>query len=497
MAEVYLAEQDSLHRQVALKVLLPLLATDTTYVKRFQMEARAAAALVHPNIVQIYEVGCIDGIHYIAQEYVAGGNLQQLLSREGPPSTKLALAIIRQVGAALSKAASVSIVHRDIKPENIMLAPSGEVKVADFGLARVTTGGTTAQITQVRVTLGTPPHMSPEQVEGRPLDPRSDIYSLGVMSYQLLAGHPPFSGDTPLAVAVQHLHKEPERLELLRKDLPPAIGRFVHRMLAKHPDDRFATPRELLIELRQLSGADADQEWSDELDAETIGQLAATTASRTAATQRLAAVSRTASTTRPKRYRLGAWIGVACFMLIAGGVVAWIARDRDLLAAAGRGHSGYDDLGSAEAQYFFATEVNTIEAYRSVEQYYPENPLKTLRARQQMARLYLRDGDFAAALSLFEDLAKPARDAEFRAFGLAGQVVVFTAQKKNDRALEALEKLRLVRDHLLDTNQGILLDADMARLFQRAYLQLEGDEGVDTATDWDAFIEEHFPNVDG
>ncbi|MCA9147601.1 MAG: serine/threonine protein kinase, partial [Planctomycetales bacterium] len=175
-------------------------SVDETYIKRFQLEARAAAALVHANIVQIYEVGCVDGIHYIAQEYVQGQNLQQLLLRHGPVDTKLALAIMRQVAAALAKAASQSIVHRDIKPENIMLASSGEVKVADFGLARTTSNGATVNLTQVGVTMGTPLYMSPEQVEGGKLDPSSDIYSLGVTCFHMLSGSPPFQGETPLSV---------------------------------------------------------------------------------------------------------------------------------------------------------------------------------------------------------------------------------------------------------------------------------------------------------
>ncbi len=139
MAEVYLAEQVSLGRQVAFKVLRLHLASDATYVQRFDQEARAAAQLVHANIVQIYEVGRVDGVHFIAQEYVQGVNLAELLTRRGPPSLARSLAILRQVAAALDKASQHGIVHRDIKPENIMLAATGEVKVADFGLARAAT----------------------------------------------------------------------------------------------------------------------------------------------------------------------------------------------------------------------------------------------------------------------------------------------------------------------------------------------------------------------
>src|SRR5262249_11886002 len=148
--------------------------------------------------------------------------------------------IMRQVAAALTKAGERGIVHRDIKPDNILLADSGEVKVADFGLARVATGPS-VELTQTGMTLGTPLYMSPEQVEGRPLDPRSDLYSFGVTSSHLLAGQPPFRGDTALSVAVQHLKNQPEPLELLRPDLPPRLAALVHRLLAKRPDDRPAS----------------------------------------------------------------------------------------------------------------------------------------------------------------------------------------------------------------------------------------------------------------
>ena len=142
---------------------------------------------MHANIVQIYEVGCADGIHYIAQEYVQGMNLREWMPRNGPPDAKLTVAVMRQVAAALHKAAQTGIVHRDIKPENIMLSKAGEVKVADFGLARIAREDDVLHLTQVGITMGTPLYMSPEQVEGKPLDPRSDLYSFGVTCYHMLS----------------------------------------------------------------------------------------------------------------------------------------------------------------------------------------------------------------------------------------------------------------------------------------------------------------------
>ncbi len=198
MADVYLAEQVSLRRKIALKVLKKELARDQSYVERFRREAQSAAALVQANIVQIYEVGEIDGHNFIAQEYVPGRNLRQYLSRFGAVEPIMTMNVMRQVALALQKAGELNVIHRDIKPENILLSPGGEAKVADFGLARINNDAARQALTQIGITMGTPLYMSPEQIEGRSVDPRSDIYSLGITAYQMLAGKPPFrreSGD--------------------------------------------------------------------------------------------------------------------------------------------------------------------------------------------------------------------------------------------------------------------------------------------------------------
>jgi serine/threonine-protein kinase len=286
MAEVYLAEQGSLRRQVALKVLKVGLARDESYVRRFHKEAQAAASLVQANIVQIYEVGCIDGMHYIAQEYVPGKNLKQVLDRKGALEAGPAVSIMRQVGAALHRAAQAGITHRDIKPENIMLTSGGEVKVADFGLARVTAGGEAVDVTQIGMTMGTPLYMSPEQIEGRAVDPRSDLYSLGVSCYQMLAGHPPFTGETALSIAVQHLKNEPEPLKQARKDLPDGLCRIVHKLMSKKADDRFKGAGEMLRDLRGLAIEDDGAEWPSGLDDWSTSEMLALSE----ATQQLAAV---------------------------------------------------------------------------------------------------------------------------------------------------------------------------------------------------------------
>ena len=253
MADVYLAEQPQLKRWVAVKVLKPELAGDGTYLRRFELEAQAAAKLVHANIVQIHEVGESDGLHYIVQEYVQGQNLATGSPATVRRSCSRPFPSCGRSPPALAKAAEHGVVHRDIKPENIMITAAGEVKVADFGLAACQREWRRGhRVTQVGITMGTPLYMSPEQVEGRPLDHRSDLYSFGVLCYHLLTGKPPFTGETALAVAVQHVKSQPPALETLRPDLPPALCRVVHQMLAKEPDRRWSSCRELLRELYRI-----------------------------------------------------------------------------------------------------------------------------------------------------------------------------------------------------------------------------------------------------
>lgn len=244
MADVYLAEQHSLGRQVAVKVLRGETLRHPGAVERFSQEARAAAALVHGNIVQIHEVACVDQIHFLAEEYVAGPSLKAWLLARGPLDAVQALSVLSQVGSALVKSAQAGIVHRDIKPENLLVTPAGEVKVADFGLARVLEDD--LELTQQGMALGTPLYMSPEQAAGKPVDVRSDLYSLGATVYHLLAGRPPFLGPTTVAVALAHQREQLMPLAAFRPELPAGLGRIVEQLLAKHPEERCESPTELL-----------------------------------------------------------------------------------------------------------------------------------------------------------------------------------------------------------------------------------------------------------
>ncbi len=253
MGDVYLADQKSLGRRVAVKVLRPEMLRHSGAVERFEREARAAAALAHGNIVQIHEVACVGGLHFLAEEYVAGPSLKAWLTARGPLDAPQALAVLVQVGAALARAAEQGIVHRDIKPENLLLTRSGEVKVADFGLARLASDD--VELTQAGTTLGTPLYMSPEQGRGGVLDSRSDLYSLGATVYHLLTGQPPFRGATGASVVMAHISEPPAPLASLRPDLPQALCGIVERLLAKDPEDRFATPLDLVHEAEDVAVA--------------------------------------------------------------------------------------------------------------------------------------------------------------------------------------------------------------------------------------------------
>ncbi len=253
MGQVYLARQLSLKREVALKILRKEMAENAVALKRFRAEAEAVAKISHPNIVQVYAVGVQDGLHFMALEYVEGRNLREYLERKGPPEVPVALAIFRQVAAALQRAGELGLVHRDIKPENILLNRKVEVKVADFGLSCYFAGDAKPLgLTQSGMTLGTPLYMSPEQVQGRPVDHRSDLYSFGVTCYHVLAGTPPYTGLNAFEVAVQHVQATPEPLESIRPDLPLELCALVMKLMAKRPEDRYQSAKEVSRELARI-----------------------------------------------------------------------------------------------------------------------------------------------------------------------------------------------------------------------------------------------------
>ena len=462
MADVYLAEQLSLCRQVAFKVLKRSLAEDEAYVRRFHNEARAAASLVHANIVQIYEVGCIDGVHFIAQEYVSGQNLKQWLARNGTANASTAVHIMRQVIAALSRAAQQGIIHRDIKPENIMLAKTGEVKVADFGLARITSEGQAVGLTQVGVTLGTPLYMSPEQVEGRGVDPRSDFYSFGVSSYEMLAGRPPFEGDTPLSVAVQHLRADPPRLEAVRPDLPDGLCRIVHQLLAKAPADRYANASELMRALRAVHVEGLEQ-WSAASEEWDTPELLALSDARSGATLQLDTVMRSQAHVSDQR----SWMWRLTLFIVAGLLVgsagAWWSQPEDLLVISS---PTVEKQETARQQYWYALKINTEEAWLAVEKYFDQkvrvNRVYTLKAKLRLAEYFREHDEPGRAMGLYNELALLEEDQpQFAAGGMVGQANLL-AQEHNwlDVNLKLMAAMKLTKEFPPDQQREVLMLLD-------------------------------------
>jgi serine/threonine-protein kinase len=261
MGQVYLAEQRSLQRRVALKIVRPEFSTDATWSLRFKNEAKAIAQLTHPNIVQVYAVGMHAGLEFMALEYVEGMNLKDYLVRKGPPDLPIALAIMRQIADALTKASELGIIHRDIKPENVLVTRRVDVKVTDFGLSRMV--GEDLHLTKTGTAIGTPLYMSPEQIMGQPLDPRTDLYSFGATCYHLLTGQPPFVADNALTLGIKHIADPPKGLATFNPTLPPELCNLVERLLAKQPDQRPQSAREVLREIRRLQAKFNGSPWSE------------------------------------------------------------------------------------------------------------------------------------------------------------------------------------------------------------------------------------------
>jgi eukaryotic-like serine/threonine-protein kinase len=245
MATVWLAEDTSLHRKVAIKVLAERYAEDEQFVERFRREAQSAAGLNHPNIVAIYDRGVAEGTYYIAMEYLDGPTLKDVIDERGGLEPNRAIGFATQILSALRFAHNHGVVHRDIKPQNVVVAPDGRLKVTDFGIARAGA----SQMTEVGSIVGTAQYLSPEQARGEVVGPPSDLYSVGIVLYEMLTGRVPFEGDSAVAIAMKHLSEEPVPPSVYAPGTPPALEQVVLRALAKDAGDRYQTAEEMAADL--------------------------------------------------------------------------------------------------------------------------------------------------------------------------------------------------------------------------------------------------------
>ncbi|MFH2007535.1 MAG: serine/threonine-protein kinase [bacterium] len=236
MGAVYLANDKRIGERVALKVISRELAEDPAAVERFRREAGAARKITHPNVIRIHDLGEDGGMLFLSMEYFAGQSLSELLAQRHVLGLDEAREILRQVCDALTAAHAAGVVHRDLKPQNVLVNERGETRVIDFGLAKMAYLNT---MTATGLMMGTPEYMSPEQVRGRAVDHRADIYSLGAMAYHMLCGRPPFTADTPIAVGFMHVSESPSSPRLLQPELPESVDGAILKALSKDPDDRF------------------------------------------------------------------------------------------------------------------------------------------------------------------------------------------------------------------------------------------------------------------
>ncbi len=331
MGEVYLAKDTELDRLVALKVLRPSIAGNEELVRRFVQEAKAASALNHPNILTVHEIGIFEDTRFIATEFVEGKTLRERL--DGDKLTfRETLEAILQVAAALDAAHNAGIVHRDIKPENIMIRQDGLVKILDFGLAKLTQqnadGANPTDATQFETTpgmvMGTPSYMSPEQARARPVDARSDIWSTGVVFYEMLAKRLPFPGATLPEVAAAILTKEPEPLD---ENIPAELQRIIIKSVQKKRDERYQTVKELLIDVGNLKRAlefsqEIELSYGDEFPNSTnIGALATNAGNLSGiphTTQRASSAEYFVSEVRKHKYAAGIALALLLLLVSAG-----------------------------------------------------------------------------------------------------------------------------------------------------------------------------------
>ena len=347
MADVFLARDLLLDRLVAIKVLFPEFATDPNFVERFRREAQSAANLTHPNIVAVYDWGKYANTYFMAMEYVQGRTLADILRANGHVNSVQAAEIANEVAAALGNAHASGVVHRDIKPANILIGANGQVKVADFGIARAMNAPSENNLTQVGSVMGTATYFSPEQAQGAQPDPRSDLYSLGIVLYEMVAGKPPFAGENPVSIAYKQVHDLPQPLNQLVADVPRPFEAIVAKLLAKDPNMRYPNAEALRDDLRRyrsgepvmalasVAGAAASLPRSGDTGsaANVTRTMPRTTTNPSQGATTVMARTTTMPIQQQRRPERNNWYGIAAFIallaLVAGGIVLFNVLKND------------------------------------------------------------------------------------------------------------------------------------------------------------------------
>ena len=372
MASVYLAEDLRLGRRVAVKILHPQFAADPAFVARFDAEARMVAGLSHPAIVQVYDVGHDGDRYYIVMEYVEGDTLKDAVTRQGSFPVTRALRVVSSVLAALDFAHTHGLVHRDIKSQNVLLTPGGDVKVTDFGIARAVGGAGAPTLTATNMVIGTVQYFSPEQAQGRPATPQSDVYAAGIVLYEMLTGKLPFEADNPLAVAMQQINQAPPLPTRLNRAIPAPVEAIVLKAMAKNPAERYSSAAAMKTAVDGLLAGSAEGTRVTPRVAApppppttTRAATGARATARAAPTVNVGTGAATATPARPSSRNL--WIGVFALALILFTLLGVLFRNG--------GFNGFGGAGTAtETPTVVATTTDTPTAQAT-----PPAPTATAR----------------------------------------------------------------------------------------------------------------------